>query len=105
MKILIICSKQFYPKIEKIKETLESKNIEVFLPNCYDNPKTEERMKNLSKKVHQEFKAKMYKQSENTIKNMDAVLHYCIHSSLKVMKQPLLLHYYLNISHNHILEF
>lgn len=74
MKILIICSKQFYPKIEEIKNILENKNTEVFLPNCYDDPKTEERMWNLGRKEHQKFKAKMYKQSEETIKNMDAVL-------------------------------
>ena len=74
MKILIICSKQFYQKIEEIKIVLEDKKIEVFLPNCYDDPKTEERMWNLGKKEHQEFKTKMYKQSEATIKNMDAVL-------------------------------
>lgn len=74
MKVLIICSKQFYSKIEKIKEILKSRNIEVFLPNCYDDPSTEERMWKLGKKEHQEFKAKMYKQSEETIKNMDAVL-------------------------------
>ncbi len=74
MKVLIICSKQFYSKIEEIKEILKSRNIEVFLPNCYDDPSTEERMWKLGKKEHQEFKAKMYKQSEETIKNMDAVL-------------------------------
>ena len=44
MKVLIICSKQFYSKIEEIKEILKSRNIEVFLPNCYDDPSTEERM-------------------------------------------------------------
>lgn len=74
MKILIICSKQFYSKIEEIKKELEKNNIEVFLPNCYDNPKMEEEMWNLGKKEHQEFKAKMYKQSEEVINNMDAVL-------------------------------
>ena len=74
MKILIICSKQFYSEIEGIKEILENRNIEVFLPNCYDDPSTEERMWNLGKKEHQEFKARMYRQSENVIKNMDAVL-------------------------------
>ena len=74
MKILIICSKQFYSKIEEIKKKLEDKNIEVFLPNCYDNPKMEDEMWKLGKEKHQEFKSKMYKQSENTIKNMDAVL-------------------------------
>ena len=61
MKVLIICSKQFYSKIEKIKEILKSRNIEVFLPNCYDDPSTEERMWKLGKKEHQKFKAKMYK--------------------------------------------
>ena len=74
MKILIICSKRFYENIPNIKNDLEQKNIQVFLPNCYDDPKTEERMWNLGKEKHQEFKAQMYKQSEDTIKNMDAVL-------------------------------
>ena len=74
MKLLIICSKQFYSKIEGIKEILKNRNIDVFLPNCYNDPSTEERMWNLGKKKHQEFKAKMFKQSDDTIKNMDAVL-------------------------------
>lgn len=74
MKILIICSKQFYSKIEEIKSILEKRGIEVFLPNCYDDPETEDRMRNLGKKEHQEFKAKMFRQSEETIKKMDAVL-------------------------------
>ena len=74
MKILIICSKRFYGNIPNIKNELEQKNIQVFLPNCFDDPKTEERMWNLGKEKHQEFKAQMYKQSEETIKNMDAVL-------------------------------
>ena len=74
MKILIICSKNFYSKIEEIKDYLESKGIEVFMPNCYDDPGTEERMKSLGEKEHREFKARMYKQSEEMISNMDAVL-------------------------------
>ena len=74
MKILIICSKKFYSKIEEVKKILEEKNIEVFLPNCYDDPTTEQRMWNLGKEEHQKFKAKMYKQSEDTISEMDAVL-------------------------------
>ena len=74
MKILIICSKKFYSKIEEVKKKLEENNIEVFLPNCYDDPTTEQRMWNLGKEEHQKFKAKMYKQSENTISKMDAVL-------------------------------
>jgi len=74
MKMLIICSKRFYGNIPNIKNDLEQKNIQVFLPNCYDDPKTEERMWNLGREKHQEFKAQMYKQSEETIKNMDSVL-------------------------------
>ena len=74
MKILIICSKKFYSKIEEVKNYLEKKNIEVFLPNCYDDPTTEQRMWDLGKEEHQKFKAKMYKQSEDTISKMDAVL-------------------------------
>ena len=74
MKILIICSKRFYENIPNIKKSLCKKNIQVFLPNCYDDPKIEERMWNLGREKHQEFKAQMYKQSEETIKNMDAVL-------------------------------
>ena len=74
MKILIICSKKFYSKIEEIKNTLEKRNIEVFLPNCYDDPTTEQRMWELGKEEHQKFKARMYKQSEEIISKMDAVL-------------------------------
>ena len=74
MKILIICSKRFYDNIPNIKKELIKNDIEVFLPNCYDDPTTEERRCHLGKDKHQEFKAKMYKQSEDTIKNMDAVL-------------------------------
>ena len=74
MNILIICSKKFYTQIEKIKKELEKANHIIYLPNCYDDPSTEERMKNLGKKEHQLFKAKMFKKSEDTIKQMDAVL-------------------------------
>ena len=74
MKILIICSKKFYSKIEEVKRNLEKRNIEVFLPNCYDDPTAEQKAWDLGVEEHQRFKAKMYKQSEDTIKEMDAVL-------------------------------
>ena len=74
MKLFVICSKNFYSEIEKLKEILEKRNIEVYLPNCYDSPDTEDKMRKLGKEKHQEFKAKMYKQSEDIISNMDAVL-------------------------------
>jgi hypothetical protein len=74
MKILLICSKQFYPEIQKIKEQLEIKGHKVFLPNCIKDPSTEQRYKDLGKKEHAKFKKKMFKQSAKTIKKMNAVL-------------------------------
>lgn len=74
MKLLIICSKRFYSEIPFVKDKLEDMGIEVYLPNCYDKPSTEAEMWKLGKKEHQEFKARMYKQSEDTIKKMDGVL-------------------------------
>ena len=74
MKILIICSKKFYDQIPAVKQILEDKNHEIFLPNCYDDPMTESRMWELGEEQHQAFKAMMYKQSEEVISQMDAVL-------------------------------
>lgn len=74
MKILVICSKKFYSKIEEVKQELEKRGKEIFLPNCYDDPTAEQKAWDLGVEEHQKFKAKMYKQSENTISKMDAVL-------------------------------
>ena len=74
MKILIICSKKFYSKIEEVKKVLEKRKIEILLPNCYDDPTAEQNAWKKGKEEHQKFKARMYKQSEDTIKGVDAVL-------------------------------
>ena len=72
MKILLICSKAFYNKLFEYKEALEKLGHEVTLPNCYDCPETEAKYRGTPE--HHLFKAKMFKQSEETIKKMDAVL-------------------------------
>lgn len=76
MKLFVVCSKNFYDEIEKIKNILEDSgaDIEIYFPNCYDERDTEVNMKALGKKAHQEFKARMFKQSEDTINKMDAIL-------------------------------
>jgi len=74
MKILVICSKKFYSKIEEVKQELEKRGNEIFLPNCYDSPTAEQKAWDLGVEEHQKFKSKMYKQSEDTISKMDAVL-------------------------------
>lgn len=74
MKILIICSKKFYSNIPEIKNSLENMEHDVLLPNCYLDPGTEDRVRNLGVKEHSDFKRKMFNQSENIISNIDSVL-------------------------------
>jgi len=74
MRVFVICSKKFYSKIDEVKKYLEKKNIEVILPNCYDDPTAEQKAWNLGIEEHKKFKSAMYKQSEDTISSVDAVL-------------------------------
>ena len=74
MKILIICSKKFYDRILEIKSVLESNNHIIELPNCFDDPKTEDRIRELGSEEHSKWKAEMFKHSEEVIRNCDAVL-------------------------------
>lgn len=72
MKILLICSKSFYDKLDYYKDNLEKLGHEITYPNCYDCPETEAKYRGTDK--HAEWKASMFKKSEKTISNMDAVL-------------------------------
>ena len=72
-KILIICSKRFYDRIALVKEELD-KSFEVYLPNCYDAPETESKYREMGREEHAKVKSKMFKQSEELISDMDAVL-------------------------------
>ena len=74
MKILIICSKAFYEKIEPIKEKLGSMGHVIELPNSYYDGNVEEKAWKQGAKAHSEFKAKMFKMSKERIGQMDAVL-------------------------------
>lgn len=74
MKIMLICSKHFYHKIPGIKSFLESKGHKITLPNSYEEPFQEERMKSLSIEDHRKFKQKMMKLHGPQIKKNDAVL-------------------------------
>ncbi len=72
MKILLVCSKAFYDKLNYFKKELEKLGHEVFMPNCHDAPETEAKYRGTS--AHATWKAGMIKHSEEVIKNMDAVL-------------------------------
>ena len=72
MKIFLICSKAFYPKLAKIKEELESMGHVITLPNCYSCPETEAMYRGTEE--HARWKASMIKHSEEVIGGVDAVL-------------------------------
>ena len=74
MKILIICSKQFYSNIPSIKEQLEKQGHIISLPNSYDNPNAENESKSKGEQNHIEFKQRMFKLSRDVILTQDAVL-------------------------------
>lgn len=74
MKLFIICSKAFYGEIPPIKNVLERAGHEITLPNCYDDPGTEARYREMGDKEHAEWKASMLNHSETVINGVDAVL-------------------------------
>lgn len=74
MKIFIICSKKFYDKIPSIRGKLEKAGHIISLPNCFDDPGTEDRYKNLGSREHSEWKATMLRHSTDVIAAVDAVL-------------------------------
>lgn len=74
MKIFIICSKSFYPKISDIQKRLENNGHAISLPNCFDDPGTEDRYRRLGMKAHAAWKAGMFGHSADVIEANDAVL-------------------------------
>ena len=74
MKIFIICSKSFYPKVLSVKYDLELKDHEVILPNCFDKPETEDEMRSLGRKEYAKWKRSMILHSRDVISDCDAVL-------------------------------
>ena len=72
MKLLMICSKAFYDKLQDYKQKLEQLGHSVYMPNCWDCPQTEASYRGTEK--HAQWKAGMIRHSEQVIKDMDAVL-------------------------------
>ena len=74
MKLLIICSTSFYDRIPAIKDELESKGFVLTMPNCYDEPVTNEDNKKMSEEEYLAFFKRMYYESRDTISKVDGVL-------------------------------
>ncbi|MBM3200657.1 hypothetical protein FJZ53_06985 [Candidatus Woesearchaeota archaeon] len=74
MKIFICCSKHFYDKVKPVKEELEKNGHEVTLPNSFEDPYKEEKLKQHNLKEHAAWKASMLRLQEEKIKKNDAIL-------------------------------
>lgn len=74
MKIFIICSKKFYDKVLEFKKKLEDSGHLIELPNSFNDPEAEIRIKNLNQEEHSKWKAKWLRHSAEVIENCDAVL-------------------------------
>lgn len=74
MRIFICTSKHLYSKIKDIKDKLEKQGHEIILPNSYEDPMQEERIKKQSKVEHQKFKEKMFESQIKKIQESDALL-------------------------------
>ena len=74
MKIFIICSKRFYENIPAIENELKEAGHLLTMPNCYEDPSTEEKYRKLGVEEHAKWKGQMIEQSIDVIKDNDAVL-------------------------------
>jgi len=74
MKIFIICSKRFYDKIPGMEIELKGRGHILSMPNCYDDPSTEDHYRSLGSKNHSRWKSEMIKHSLSVVQDNDAVL-------------------------------
>lgn len=74
-KIFIACSKWCYEYVPAIKQRLEQIGYQVILPNCFDGPFIEERIKvDMTKEEHVEFCRNAFSESMEKAKISDAIL-------------------------------
>lgn len=73
MKIFIICSKKFYRKCEYYQRELEKMGHEVILPNLFDDPEFEFRVRDKSRKEHQKLVKELFLLSKKKIEQCDSV--------------------------------
>ncbi|MBU1129508.1 MAG: hypothetical protein KJ949_02670 [Nanoarchaeota archaeon] len=74
MKIFVCCSKHFYSSAKPFLEELEKKGHKITLPNSYEDPFKEEKMKKKSVEEHRKWKSEKLKEQVKKIKNNSAIL-------------------------------
>jgi hypothetical protein len=73
MKIFICCSKRFYDRVPPIKIALERAGHSITLPNSYDDPTHEDRLRP-DRAAHAAFKGEMLRLQAEKIMNNDAIV-------------------------------
>lgn len=73
-KILIVCSTSFYDKIDDINKKLIGFGYSTVMPNCYDEPVTNEDNKNFTEEEYCKFFKEMYEESREKVSTIDAIL-------------------------------
>ena len=63
-----------YDKVPKIKNELEKNGLIITLPNNYEDPSKENRLKKEDFNKYANWKAEMFRLQENKVKSNDAVL-------------------------------
>lgn len=74
MRIYICCSKYFYDRVAPIKNELEKQGHIITLPNSYDDPFKEEKVKQQGADEHKLWKAAMMKLQEKKVRDNDAIV-------------------------------
>lgn len=74
MKIFLICSRYLYDRVPKIKEELEKAGHIITFPNNYEDPSTENRLKEKDPQNYFKWKADMLRLQGDKVNNNDAVV-------------------------------
>jgi hypothetical protein len=74
MKLFVVCSKKFYGRIPEVEGALKKQGHVLTMPNCYDAPGTEDRIRALGPEEHGRWKGSMIAHSERVIEENDGVL-------------------------------
>ena len=74
MRIFICSSKSFYGQVLKIKQRLEVFGHKITLPNSFEDPFKEEKMKKVSKEAHVKWKSEKLKLQTKKVNENEAIL-------------------------------
>jgi len=74
MKIFIVCSKHFYNKIPPIQKELENYDHQITLPNSYENPFKEDKLRKMNLQECIKWKQEMMRLHEPKIKSVEGLL-------------------------------